>query len=1345
MPLAARQDDELRHSFAFSGAIAGLAVGAIIGSAVMTGGLSLVAIGGLAAGIGMGIGELIGSHALYPKVTGHIAEGSSDVTIEGQSAARVDRDAGGCEGSPPLMVPHFGATRVAEGSATVLINGDHAARMGDRIDCGAVIDSGAETVNIGGPTLQILDISGDVPVWFTWLVNAVSLGTTLLEKGAIHAAVELLGVVVGDRLGEAAARPVERWVTERYGAKAGEIAGEVTKVVVSELAAEVGPNLPGHSRIAPLNRFARFRLGLDPVDLGSGQVVDAAVDLALPGAIPLEWRRQYSSANAAAWTSLGRGGWTLNLEQWVVRYPGTVALRDEEGRDIHFPPIAPGQSAFIRAERLVLTALGNNVFEVFSLDTRLTRSFAPLGPESPSVLRSIRDAFDNTIALEYTGGNLTRVVDTAGRELRVKRGHLDLVARVEVWVAGKMEQSVSYGYDARGGLESVLDALGGTQRHAYDDQHRLARKTIKNGVSFHYEYDDRTGWCRRVRGDGGLHAGELRIDAERRITYLTGTEEPRVLHWDERGLVVREETPDGALLGAWEYDADQQLVAETNGAGETTRHEYDARGNLVRQTDAAGNVTAWEYERDLPRRRVDPDGLETRFTHDARGALVAVTYPSGQRLWIDRDERGRVVAERDDEGPLTTFKVDQRHEVIEETDARGATTRIARDALGRPVRVTDALGHVVTARYDALGRAIEVERAGGALTRAQYDALGNLLRVADRQGRSTLMRYAGTGQLGKIVHPDGSAHGFEYTPGERLKRAVNARGEAHELGRDAAGRLAREATFDGREIGYRWSAAGRLERIDYPDGSFRAFAYDRLGKLVREASSDAEIRYERDRVGRLLGAVVEQEGGAVRTHFERDRLGRLVAERQGDREIRFALDAHGRRVERALPDGTRTRYGYDAAGDLAWVEHGGVRLALERDALGRVTALRDGAGAFAVLSAFDGAGRLVEQQVEARAAGAGAGAPEVRRELRHDDAGRVQHVDDARWGASEYRRDEAGRLLEVRRGRRREVFAVDPAGGVIRVDEGREAAHGWEIARGGLLLESGRARYEYDARRRRVRRIAKGEAGAVTEYAWDCRDRLREVRLSSGVRVRFAHDAFGRRVRKEIEDPERGFRVIEYVWDGGVIAGEIDGRGGGRAFVHVPGTFEPLLQAQNGEVYTYVVDPVGAPSELLDRAGRAAWAAARGAFGDVTQVQRDPAYAAGAQEVASPLRLLGQWAEEEAGLCLTLFRAFDPEVGRFCSPDPIGLAGGMDLFGLNGDPTVHADPLGLCPIDMTTPRINLAEPRPSRNIAPRRTRGAYPEPIRAPTATKPPVPASPDPNANVVIDLVNRDGVWGPP
>ncbi|KGA42816.1 S-type Pyocin domain-containing protein [Pectobacterium odoriferum] len=90
----------------------------------------------------------IGSgHDCFPETP--ITEGSSDVIVNGQPAAR-QGDAVLLHGCPCPNAPHgVHSRKIAEGSSTVIINGKNAARIGDGIHCGGVITSGSGNVIIG--------------------------------------------------------------------------------------------------------------------------------------------------------------------------------------------------------------------------------------------------------------------------------------------------------------------------------------------------------------------------------------------------------------------------------------------------------------------------------------------------------------------------------------------------------------------------------------------------------------------------------------------------------------------------------------------------------------------------------------------------------------------------------------------------------------------------------------------------------------------------------------------------------------------------------------------------------------------------------------------------------------------------------------------------------------------------------------------------------------------------------------------------------------------------------------------------------------------------------------------
>ena len=64
-------------------------------------------------------------------------------------------------------------------------------------------------------------------------------------------------------------------------------------------------------------------------------------------------------------------------------------------------------------------------------------------------------------------------------------------------------------------------------------------------------------------------------------------------------------------------------------------------------------------------------------------------------------------------------------------------------------------------------------------------------------------------------------------------------------------------------------------------------------------------------------------------------------------------------------------------------------------------------------------------------------------------------------------------------------------------------------------------------------------------------------------------------------------------------------------------------------------------------------------------------------QVEQNLRFQGQYFDHESGLHYNRFRYYDPQTGRFVHQDPIGLAGGVNLFVFSPNPLGWLDPWGL--------------------------------------------------------------------
>jgi RHS repeat-associated protein len=90
---------------------------------------------------------------------------------------------------------------------------------------------------------------------------------------------------------------------------------------------------------------------------------------------------------------------------------------------------------------------------------------------------------------------------------------------------------------------------------------------------------------------------------------------------------------------------------------------------------------------------------------------------------------------------------------------------------------------------------------------------------------------------------------------------------------------------------------------------------------------------------------------------------------------------------------------------------------------------------------------------------------------------------------------------------------------------------------------------------------------------------------------------------------------------------------------------------------------------MTDERGEIVWQADYMPFGEAV---------ISVESVTNNLRFPGQYYDEETGLHYNYFRYYNPTIGRYMTPDPIGFAGGINLYAycLN-DPLNWIDPSGL--------------------------------------------------------------------
>jgi RHS repeat-associated protein len=182
-------------------------------------------------------------------------------------------------------------------------------------------------------------------------------------------------------------------------------------------------------------------------------------------------------------------------------------------------------------------------------------------------------------------------------------------------------------------------------------------------------------------------------------------------------------------------------------------------------------------------------------------------------------------------------------------------------------------------------------------------------------------------------------------------------------------------------------------------------------------------------------------------------------------------------------------------------------------------------------------------------------------------------------------------------------------------------------------------------------------------YGYDAENQLTQAG-GPGLDARYRYDATGRRIETEVNGV-----ITRFAYDGGRILGEYDAAGNLlRKLIHGDGVDEPLRLESASAKFYYHADALGSIHCLTDASGAKVESYAYDVFGK-----------------PAALSALGNryyWTAREYDAETQLYhhriRQYDPGLGRFLQPDPLGYLAGLNLYRYcDNDPVNWLDPYGL--------------------------------------------------------------------
>ncbi|MCU0122215.1 RHS repeat protein [Pseudomonas sp. B2M1-30] len=1013
----------------------------------------------------------------------------------------------------------------------------------------------------------------------------------------------------------------------------------------------------------------------DPVSMVTGEELLTLTDGELAGLLPFEWTRLYRSSAVEIDGRLGHG-WSHSLSHHLQLDDEGVLWTDNENRQTRFPMPTEQRPAITNSLAQAAIFLGDAPGELILTQAGSKARFYHF---RAGRLITISDAYDNRLHISYDlVDRIQRIDNGAGRSLLLRYDNRHIVAvdyqqqrseyndrgeRQDPWLT--IQTLVTYCYNAQNQLVSSTNAVGETEHYRYNQQHVILERQLAGGASFFWEWEREGKHSRCVRHWASYSELETRYewDDKGSVTVFNPDGSEQIYVHDENARLVSETAPDGGETQK-AYDDEGRLVAVKDPMGAITEYQYSAAGRLMavippedaptrynyfngQLIDVQRGKARWQYDRNRQgdiTRQTDPQGHETHYSYDQQGRLLEIQHPDGSRHQLGWNNLGQLLEERLPDGGQRKYRY---------------------DALGRQITRQDETGAITQYQWDAVDRLIQITLPGGATRAFTYNPYGRVTAERDELGRVTRYEYADNLHLvSRRINPDGSQLRYRYdNAGLLLTGIENERGEHYKLDYYANGLIQQETGFDGRRTAYEYDLNGQLlKKTEFgDDGSELVTEYQRdaSGRLLVKTLADGEeIHYSYDALGRLVNV----DDGHWPLAYEYDVQNRLITEHQGWGTTRYEYDNVGQLSHCRLPDGSKLDYRHQSGGRLNSIDLNGSRLTTHQFSAGREHKRQQGL----LLSQYeyDEQGRLQAHNVDQRDKNL------FQRRYAYDANGNLAGIDDSRKGNRSFHYDPLDRLISVR-GATPESFAHDPAGNLLGQNDLPVA--NLANVKGNRLLMQGDRHYDYDAYGNLTCERRGAGQKLVTEYRYDCQHRLIGVSLPGGSTATYKYDAFGRRIEKTVDG-----HTTEFLWQGErLIAESADNRY--RSYIYEPGSFRPLAMLdgegpRKATPFYYQLDHLGTPQELTDYSGEIMWSANYRAYGNLAALD--------VNEIDNPLRFQGQYFDTETGLHYNRHRYYNPGTGRFLTPDPIKLAGGLNSYQYVPNPTGWVDPLGLssnCP------------------------------------------------------------------
>lgn len=716
-----------------------------------------------------------------------------------------------------------------------------------------------------------------------------------------------------------------------------------------------------------------------------------------------------------------------------------------------------------------------------------------------------------------------------------------------------------------------------------------------------------------------------------------------------------------------------------DGTTQLSQYQYNDLGNVTEATDPLGRRTAYTYAGngidllEVRQTTGTANDLLASYTHNSQHEPLTVTDAARQTTTYTYNAQGQALTVTNAKNETMTSAYDTRGYLQSVTGpVTGATTTYTYDGLGRVRTVTDSDGYAVTTDYEALDRPTVITYPDTTFQQITYDKL-DVSQTQDRLGRITQFGHDNVRRVTSITDPLLRQTTIGWCKCGSPAQMTDALMHTTTWNRDLQGRLTSKVSADNTHVNYVYeTTTSRLQKMTDAKGQVTNYQYFTDEDLKQVSYTNATIatptvNYTYETIYDRLATMADGTGTTIYAYHP------VVAAPSPPQLGATQLAS----VDGPLANDTTT-YSYDELGRMLSRAINGVAASTSYDALGRRTNVTNPLGSFDY--AYDGATNrpIIMSSEASESFYTYYDLPKDRRlkEITNE----VQGPQVSYFFYAYQTEGEIYKMIRHLPAVSEDTFAYDAADQLTSSTHGTSRTYAYDVAanRTQEVIAGGQTDFVYNnVNQMTTRSGAQGNAtfaydlnGSLTSDGtrtldWDGANRLVAVNIGTH-RSEFSYDGLGRRTHIVEKDNSVITSDKRYVWCGNKICEERDATG-----AVVQRRFYEQGEQVGTANYYYTRDHLGNVRELLDYRGILLTRYDYDAWGRQTKLS-------GTQD--SGFGYGGYFVHQPSGLLLKWYRAYDANLARWTSRDPIGEIGGINLYAyVSNCPIDGTDPDGLKP------------------------------------------------------------------